>query len=413
MRVEILSIGTELLLGEVIDTNSGWLAGRLADAGYDVYWSQRVGDNLARVVAALRQALERSDIVVTSGGLGSTDDDLTRDAVAAVVGETQFIDDVLEERLRDWYARSNVPFQDTINRQAARIPSAVPLDNQVGTAPGWLVRMLAPTGGEKFIVTLPGPPRELQAMWTEEAAPRLPPPGSFLLRRTFKTCGVSEAGIFELLRELTTSQNPSVATYAERDGVHVRVAAQATSKSCAESMAAPVLKRVRDVLGTYVWGEDDETLVGRIAESLRQRGQWMSSIESITGGRIATEITAVGGVSDVYRGGLVAYDPAVKQQIGVPKETILLHGVVSEETAVAMAEACARFMRSDYAIATTGVAGPEPLEGKPPGTVYVAVHAPHGTQARLLTYASRSRAQIQERTTFAALSVLWRALRDL
>jgi nicotinamide-nucleotide amidase len=407
MRAEVLSIGTELLLGEIVDTNSAWLSARLADAGWDVYWSGRVGDNLERVVEALELALRRSDIVVTSGGLGSTDDDLTRSAVARIVGEEPAIDPRLEAHLRDWFARANLAWQDLMLKQATRIPSAVSLPNRVGTAPGWLVPVR-----DRFIVTLPGPPRELQAMWIEQAEPRLPKAGGFLLRHSFKTWGIGEGRVFELLGALVKPANPSVATYAKRDGVHVRVAAKAANPVEAASLAGPVIEEVRERLAGSVWGEGEDTLVGQICEVLRGRGHRLSTVESITGGLIAHEITSVAGVSDVYAGGAVAYDPAVKVRIGVPSETVERFGVVSEETARAMAEACTAWFETEYAIATTGVAGPTDLEGKPPGTVWMAIRGPGGTAARRLASSSRSRAQIQERSTFAALGQLWRALNE-
>ena len=404
MRAEVVSVGTELLLGEIVDTNSAWLSARLADAGYDVFWSGRVGDNLDRVVAALEQALRRSQVVITTGGLGSTDDDLTRTAVARVVGETPFVDETLEAGLRAWCARSSVPFQDIMRQQALRIASAESLPNRVGTAPGWLVRL----PDDRFVVTLPGPPREMGAMWEEQALPRLPRLPWHLLRHTFKTCGIGEGKVFEMLGDWVKPSNPSVATYAKRDGVHVRVGARAEGGDAAVRLAAPVLEAVRAILGASVWGENDDELAGRIVEVLRAQGARLATIESLTGGQVAQEITAVSGVSDVYLGGAVAYDPFVKMRLGVDRDIIVRHGVVSEETARAMAEACAGWFGCAYALATTGVAGPSELEGKPPGTVFVAVRGPRGTVVRELRYAARSRAQVQERATFAALTLLWR-----
>lgn len=403
MRAEVVSVGTELLLGEIIDTNSAWLSARLADAGYDVYWSSRVGDNFDRVVAALEQALARSEIVITTGGLGSTDDDMTRSAVAHVMGETPFIDADIEAQLRAWFERSKVAYLDIMRHQALRIASAESLPNRVGTAPGWFVRR--PDG--RVIVTLPGPPREMQAMWAEQALPRMAKPASHLLRHTVKTCGVGEGRVFEMLGDWVKSANPSVATYAKRDGVHVRIGAKADSADAASVLAAPTVEAVRAILGPHVWGENDDELAGRITEVLRVQGACLSSIESITGGQIAREITAVAGVSDVYQGGAVAYDPFVKVRFGVDRDIIASHGVVSEETARAMAEACAAWFSSAYAVATTGVAGPAELEGKCPGTVFLAVRGPKGTVVREARYAARSRAQVQERATFAALSLLW------
>ncbi|NDD29414.1 MAG: CinA family nicotinamide mononucleotide deamidase-related protein [Proteobacteria bacterium] len=406
LRAEVVSVGTELLLGETVDTNSAWLSARLADAGYDVYWSSRVGDNLERVVAALERALGRSDIVLTTGGLGSTDDDLTREAVARIAGEPMFVDAVLEADLRRGYRDVGLPFSDLTLRQAQRIASAEALPNRVGTAPGWFVRL--PEG--RIIATLPGPPRELQAMYDAQLAPRLPSSGSVLHRHTFKTHGLGEGRVFEMLGDWMRSANPSVATYARPDGVHVRIACQASDEASAVARAAPAVDAVRAILGTAVWGVNDDTLAARVAEALRLQGGRLATVESLTGGQVAQIITAVAGVSDVYVGGVVAYDPQVKVRLGVDIDVIGEHGVVSAQTAEAMARACASWFGCTHAVATTGVAGPSPLEDKAPGTAFVAAHSPLGTQVRALRLRAGSRAQVQERAAYAALTLLWEAL---
>ena len=406
MRAEILSIGTELLLGEVIDTNSAWLAARLADLGHDVYWSQRVGDNLTRATEALQRAMERSDLIITSGGLGSTDDDLTRQVVATAMGEEMFVDDAALHRLKDFYQRARYPFTALIERQAMRIPSARILENPVGTAPGWMVTR----PDRPMIVTLPGPPRELCAMWDNEVAPRLPCANVAIHRRVIKTLDIGEVRVFELLEKEAGMSNPTLATYASADGVHVRVAARAADNATARALTAPVVERVREVLAPCIWGYDNDELPAVIAQRLREKCTTVATVESVTGGRLAAAFTAVAGVSDVFVGGAVPYWRESKIRLGVPASTIDVHGVVSEETARAMAQATRMFFESTWAVATTGVAGPADLEGASVGTVCVAVAGPSCAVSRSVSYATRDRAQIQERATWNALSLLWKLL---
>jgi Predicted nucleotide-utilizing enzyme related to molybdopterin-biosynthesis enzyme MoeA len=249
---EILAIGTELLLGETVDTNGASIAARLAEHGVDVYWSMRVGDNRDRIVAALEAGLARSDLVITSGGLGPTDDDLTRESIAHVAGQVPEVDTELERDLRAYFARSGRTMPERNVKQAWLIPSATALPNPHGTAPGWLVR-LNRSGRTCMIAALPGPPREMLPMLEEQLLPRLALPDAHLWSRTFKTGGIGESHVAELLGDLTQASNPSVATYARADGVHVRVAAKAGTKTDAEALGAPVAARVADLLGAAVW----------------------------------------------------------------------------------------------------------------------------------------------------------------
>lgn len=405
MRAEILAIGTELLLGEIVDTNSAWLAADLAGRGVDVYWSQRVGDNRARIAEAVRQGLGRSDLLITVGGLGPTADDLTREGIADALGETPAVDPDLEAALRAWFAERGHPMPAMNVKQAWRIPSASSLPNPLGTAPGWLSR-----AADRSIVSLPGPPAEMQRMWSEEAAPRLAFPTSVLWRRSFKTWGLGESRVAEMLGDWTERANPSVATYAKADGVQVRVAAQAETAEAAAALAAPAVQAVERALADHIWGHDDDRLADRLRARLEAEGRRLATIESLTGGLLGHELASVPGISGVYCGGGIAYSAVAKERLGVPSDVIARHGTVSAETAAAMALAAARFFGSDYALATTGVAGPDVIEGKPVGTVFVAAHGPQGTQTRALDLGDRGRQTIRERATCAALFLLWKIL---
>jgi nicotinamide-nucleotide amidase len=404
MRAELLSVGTELLLGEIVDTNSAYLAQELAQRGVDVLWSQRVGDNHERLRLAIRQALERSDLLIMCGGLGPTDDDMTREAIASVVDETPEVDPDLEATLRGRFRAYGRPMPDMNLKQAWLIPSAQALPNPLGTAPGWFV-----TVKDKRIVALPGPPRELKRMWSEEALPRLELPEAALFTRTFKTYGIGESGIAELLGELTLAANPSVATYAHRDGVHVRVAAKAGTLADATALAGPVVESVQQILAGHVWGLDKQELPQLIVERLADQHLTVATMESLTGGMVGEMLTSVAGASAIYPGGVVAYSSQVKAAFGVPTELLERHGSVSREVAGAMAEAAARLFSADYGLATTGVAGPGQSEGKDAGEVYVAVfRARHGVTVQELRLPPLTRDWIRERTTFAVLSLLWK-----
>lgn len=370
---EIITVGTELLLGEIVDTNSARVAADLASVGVDVYWSVRVGDNLGRIEMALRAALERSDLVVLTGGLGPTDDDLTRDAVAAVAGQEQHVDPGLEAWLRARFTASGRRMPESNLRQARVIRSAEVLPNPVGTAPGWLVR-LPVADAERFIVTLPGPPRELERMWRDQAIPRLPLPASRLFVRTYKTIGMGESTVAEALGDLTDQANPSVATYAKVDGVHVRVAAKGADAERAAALARPTLARVAGILGDSVWGEDDDDLPSLIMRELRTKGQRLAVAEGSSGGLLTGYLvgaadpaagagrvsgpTGAAQASGALCGSVIACDVETMRTLGVDMRLLqrLPYGAV--EVVVALAAAVRAFFGADIGVSNLGPCAP-------------------------------------------------------
>ena len=412
MVAELLSVGTELLLGEIVDTNSAFLAADLARRGVDILWSQRVGDNLGRVKLALEGALERSDVVIMCGGLGPTDDDLTREAIAAVVGETPEVDTKLENVLRERFMGYGMrEFPEKNLKQAWLIPSAEALPNPQGTAPGWFVRTQR-NGKGKWMIALPGPPRELKPMWLDEAVRRLELPPAALYSKTFKTHNIGESTVAERLGNLTDGANPSVATYAKRDGVQVRVAAKADTPEAAKARAAEIESQVRDLIADKLWGEEDDELAAVILDKLKTKGQTLATMESLTGGLLGDLLTSVPGASAAYEGGMVAYNVQQKAAFGVPETLLRAHGAVSSETALAMAEAAATQFSSDYGLATTGVAGPDSSEEKPVGELHLAVfrRSDGESKVRSLQLPPLERNWVRERAAFAALSLLWTML---
>lgn len=375
MRAEIISCGTELLLGHISDTNATFLAQSLSALGIDLYFVSQVGDNPGRIVETLRRAWERSDLVVMTGGLGPTEDDLARESISALLDETMQIDPQLEAELRRGFAARNVVMPERNVKQATLIPSARALANPLGTAPGWFVEK-----DGHIIVAMPGVPREMYRMWEAEAVPLLAPliGGSVLLTRIFRVSGLGESAVEERLDAILHSNNPTIATYAKSEAVDVRVTAKAADHQRAEEMVARMEAQVRQVLGKHIFGIDKDTLQSVIGKYLAERQQSLAVMESLTGGLLASTITDYPGSSKHFIGGVVTYSTDLKIQMGVSRATIEQFGAVSSETARAMASAVRQLLKSDYGIGVTGVAGPEMQEGKPVGTVYIAVAGPQG-----------------------------------
>ncbi|MBO0779733.1 MAG: competence/damage-inducible protein A [Ktedonobacteraceae bacterium] len=372
MRAEILSCGTELLLGQITDTNATYLAQSLAALGIDLYYVSQVGDNQGRIVETLRRAWGRSDLVIMTGGLGPTEDDLTRESISELLGETMAVDPELVVTLRARFAHSVMPERNL--KQASLIPSARSLANPVGTAPGWWVEK-----DDRIIVAMPGVPGEMYKMWEEQVLPRLGAlTGGVIFTRILRVSGIGESTVEEKLGDLIHNTNPTLATYAKSDAVDVRITAKAASSREAESTVVSMEQQVRQIFGHYIFGIDKETLAGRVGALLLERGQTLGVMESLTGGLVANAITDVAGSSQYFVGGFVTYTSELKARMGVPAETLERYGAVSEETARAMAHAVRERLGTDFGIGVTGVAGPDKLEEKPVGTVYIAIEGPQG-----------------------------------
>ena len=435
MRAEIISIGTELLLGEITDTNASYLAAQLPLLGIDLLWVTQVGDNMGRLRECIGRALERSDIVLATGGLGPTDDDLTRDAIAAVLGEELQVDPELERRLRDFFASRNIPMPESNVKQAMLIPSARAIPNPRGSAPGWWVEVqdtscqefegvpqfqTSPkTGGSRglktdlphIIIAMPGPPAEMQRMWEKEVSPRLREMlgGEVIVSRTIKTLGMTEAAVGEKVQHLMSSGNPTLAVYAKTDGIHLRLTAKAQSEGEALAMITGRETEVRSLLGDTAWGQDGDTLEGLVGALLSEKGLTLAVMESCTGGLLASTVTDVPGSSAYFKGGMVSYTNEAKIAYGVNAGLIAEHGAVSPEVAADMARAARERLGADIGVGVTGVAGPDELEGKPAGTAHIAID--DGKETRL--FEGRYpllRHQVKRRATYHALFELRRML---
>ncbi len=406
MKAEIISIGTEILLGQITDTNASYLAGQLPLLGIDLYWASQVGDNRRRLVEVMQRAWGRSQLTITTGGLGPTEDDLTREAIAEVLGEEMTVDPALEQELREFFRRISYEMPDRNIKQATLIPSAQAIPNPRGTAPGWWVEREG-----RILVAMPGPPQEMQRMWEREVLPRLrtKAEAGVILSTTFKTFGLSEAGVDELISALLSSANPTLAVYAKPEGIQIRLTAKARESEEAKRLMAPMEARVREILGERIWGTDDDTLEGVVGGLLTGKRLSLATMESCTGGLLASVLTDAPGSSAYFRGGLVAYSNEMKSAWGVDAKLIEERGAVSPEVAQAMATAARLKLGADIGIGITGVAGPTEIEGKPAGTIYIAID--DGRKRRLISgnYPPR-RPDVKRWAALAALFELRRAL---
>lgn len=370
MKAEIFSIGTEILLGDILDTNTHYIATRLPALGIDLYFSHQVGDNLDRLAGAIELAWERSDLIICTGGLGPTEDDVTRDAIARVLGETPAVDPRLEDELRGWFAGRGYPMPERNIKQAWLTPSTRTIPNPRGTAPGWWAEK-----DGRIIIAMPGPPAEMSRMWDKEVSPGLVGRSgqAVIVSHTVKTVGIGEGNVDEMVSHLLKGTNPSIGVYSKADGIHLRLTAKAATTHEAEGLIAPVMNEVEEILGTAVWGHDDDTLEGATGRMLKERGLTLTTMESATAGLLASTITDAPGSSGYYRGGLIAYATEQKIAWGVDPSIVHEHGVISPECARDMARAARAMLGTDLALSVTGVAGPDTQEGKPVGTMHVGL----------------------------------------
>jgi nicotinamide-nucleotide amidase len=402
MRAEIISCGTELLLGHITDTNATYLAQSLASLGIDLYFVSQVGDNQGRIVETLRRAWERSDLVIITGGLGPTEDDLARESISAMLGETMRVDPVLEAELRTMFAARNTLMPERNIKQATLIPSAQALPNPRGTAPGWWVEK-----DGHIVVAMPGVPREMYYMWENEVIPRLAPfTGGLIFTRILRVWGLGESAVEERLGSVIHSNNPTVATYAKSDAIDVRITAKAETRERAEQQVTEMETHIRLILGHYIFGVDKDTLQSVIGKHLSSRNQWLAVMESLTGGLLSSTITDNLSSSKHFIGGIVSYSPDLKGQMGVPHEIIEQYGVISQETARAMAHAVRERLGADYGLGITGVAGPEKQEDKPVGTVHIAIEGPEGVVTGMGPGWRASRYDNKRLAVLAALNLL-------
>ena len=406
---EIITIGTELLLGQLVDTNTAVIAAALADAGVDVYRQTSVGDNQDRIAQAVAEAAARSDAVICAGGLGPTVDDLTREGVAQACGVPLETDEAALADLRAWFARGKRPMSRNNERQAMFPRGATALHNPNGTAPGFAI-----AHGSAIIIAMPGPPHEMREMLRDHVVPLLR--RRFDLRQTIvtrvlRTVGVSESEIDRRIEDLfRTSANPSIAVLAHVGQVDVKLTAKAATPAEASALIDTLEPVVRERLGSCVFSSDGATLPEALGLRLRARGWTVSVAESCTGGLVGSMIASVAGASDYFRGGAIVYSNEAKIDVlQLSPELIERFGAVSEQVALAMALGARELFHADVALAVTGIAGPDGGSAdKPVGLVYLAAATKSGDVEAQRLQLPGNRSAVQRRAAAAALMLAWR-----
>ncbi len=411
MTAEIICVGTELLLGNIVNTNAAFLSEKLAYLGINCYFQTVVGDNRDRLLSVINTALSRADILIFSGGLGPTEDDLTKETVAEALGKKLIRDKWAEQEIADYFAlRGRIP-TDNNWKQADVIEGCEVLYNKNGTAPGILV-----SEGEKTVILLPGPPLELKSMFTDSVMPRLQQKcGQVFYSETVKIVGPGESSVeTQILDMLNTQENPTIAPYAKTGEVHLRVTARAKDEKEAREKTAPVVEELYRRFGNAVYTTDaDETLEMALTKLLIKKKYTMTTAESCTGGMIAARMVNAPGVSAVLKSGFITYANEAKEELlGVSHDTLEKFGAVSRETAKEMAEGAAKAAHTDTAVAVTGIAGPDGgTRKKPVGLVYIGVNVRGNVEVREYHF-SGSRQKIRESVTAAALTFLREKLLD-
>lgn len=411
MVVELISVGTELLLGNIVNTNAQYLAEQCALLGMSMYSQTVVGDNKNRLAEAFRTALKRSDIVILTGGLGPTEDDLTKEVCAEVMGIPLVDDPHTRERLRAYFEGSIYKEIPENNWKQAQVPAgAKVLDNDSGTAPGLIMEKFG-----KSAILLPGPPDELHPLFQEQVVPYLRAlRPEYIFSRMVKICGVGESAVEDKLLDLIDQQtNPTIATYAKIGEVHVRVTARAADEEEAKKLIKPVVKEIRSRLGDNVYSvQEGETLEMAVVGLLKKHGLTVTTAESCTGGLLAGRLVNVPGASEVFREGFITYaNKAKRKRLDVSKSTLKKYGAVSEQTAREMAMGGVFATDADVCVAVTGIAGPDSDGDKPVGLVYIACYMDE--KVRVEQYQFRgNRAKIREQSVVKALDLLRRTILD-
>lgn len=415
-NAEILCVGTELLIGDVVNTNATYLSSKLAELGISVYYQSVVGDNPERLRTALAEAAARADLIITSGGLGPTYDDLTKETIADVFGRKLVMNDEILHKIETYFSETGRLMTDN-NRKQALIPEGgIVFRNNYGTAPAAGIEDEA-TG--TTVIMLPGPPRELEPLFAEEVMPYLEKrSGRIIYSRNVHILGMGEAHVEDILRPIMESAvNPSVAPYCGYGEVRLRVTASAESKEKARIMCDEMIEKIKATeVGSVIYGIDCGTLERAVVEFCSEHKKTLATAESCTGGLIAKRITDIPGSSAVFIGSCVTYANEAKVKlVGVNEETLRAHGAVSAETAIEMARGVRNALGSDVGISTTGIAGPDGgTAEKPVGTVYVGISTEKEDKAVLLKFSPRhERTYIRALAASNALSIALHSLKEL
>lgn len=405
MVVEIISVGTEILLGNIVNTNAAYLSEKCAGLGFSCYYQDVVGDNEERLCETIRTALSRANILLLSGGLGPTQDDLTKETAAKVLGKSLKLHEESKAAIREFFEKRGIEPTDNNWKQAMVPEGCIVLANPNGTAPGIIME-----DNGKHVVLMPGPPNEMIPMFEASVMPYLSKLQSCVIfSQTVKICGVGESKAETMVRDLIDSQsNPTIATYAKTGEVHLRVTARAEDEKAARKLVKPVVKELKGRFGSHVYTTDDEvTLEKSVVDLLLANSLTISTVESCTGGLLAARLINVPGVSEVFKSGYITYSNKAKRRLlGIKKNTLLKYGAVSEEIASQMAKGAAMVSKADVVVSITGIAGPDGgSQEKPVGLVYIGCNVCGRMKVKKCHF-SGDRSKVRENTVSSALSLM-------
>ncbi len=407
MNAEILAVGTEILLGDIVNTNAQYIAQGLAELGIDVFYQTVVGDNPDRMKTAMNIAFERADIIITTGGLGPTGDDLTKEIGAEYFGRKLILDEKALDRIKKFFDKMKRPMTDNNVKQAMVPVNSTVMYNENGTAPGIIIE-----DNNKILIMMPGPPKEMKPMFSKQVKPYLASKQNHtLISRTLRIAGVGESAMESMVRDMIDRQsNPTIAPYAKDTESILRITASAKTTEEAEKIIEPIAEEIYRRFGDSVYAEGETSIQETVAKILIDKKFTIAVAESCTGGLVAAKLIEYPGISEVLLEGAVTYsNEAKKRRLGVKDETLSAYGAVSAETAAEMAKGIAMTSGADIGVSTTGVAGPGPSEGKPEGLVYVGVYMGGKSYVKELHLAGK-RNVIRERAAYSALDFLRRKL---
>ena len=398
MKAEVISIGTELLLGEITDLNAAYLASQLPLLGLDLHFISTVGDNRQRLVETLSHAWQRSDIILTTGGLGPTEDDITREAIADFFGEPISIDQALVKQFRELFRHFNLDMPESNIKQASIIPSCEVIPNPRGTAPGWWAEK-----NNHVIIAMPGPPGEMQQMWANVIAPKIQERycDAIIFSQTLKTFSLSEAKLGEITKPFLLAKNPTVGIYAKPDGIHLRIAAKADTLEAARQLVADTARQLRQLVGEYIWGTDADTLEGIVANQFSEKKLSLSTMEAGTGGVLSNCITNIPLSSGFYKYGVVVDFNELGSQFGINQNVIEQYGAASQETAREMATAVRRLHETSVGLGLVGLMEPDD-HGNKTGAIMIGIDDGAHNYAFSRNYPG-TRMQIKQRAAISAL----------
>ena len=405
MVVELISVGTEILLGNIVNTNAAYLSEKCAALGLSCYYQDVVGDNEERLCETIRTALSRADILLLSGGLGPTQDDLTKEAAAKVMGKPLYLHEESKAAIQQFFEKRGLEITDNNWKQAMVPEGCIVVDNPNGTAPGII---MAENG--RHVILMPGPPNEMIPMFETSIMPYLAKLQSgVIFSQTVKICGVGESKAETMVRDLIDTQsNPTIATYAKTGEVHLRVTARAEDEKAAKKLVKPVVKELKGRFGSSIYTTENEvTLERSVVDLLLANKLTISTVESCTGGLLAARLINVPGVSEVFKSGYITYSNKAKRRLlGIKKNLLLKHGAVSKEVAREMVKGAALVSKADVTVSVTGIAGPDGgTEEKPVGLVYIGCSVCGKITVRECHF-SGDRAKIRDNTVSAALSLM-------